>query len=69
MAKGYLDSVLTTGTIVIALDAEARSVSVKPLNSQIKLAHNLQGYVVKELSGTVGVNRIKSSSEGITVQV
>ena len=69
MAKGYLDSVLTTGTLVIPLDAEARSIGMKPLNSQIQLAHNLQGYIVEEFRGAVSVNRIKSPTEGIIVQI
>jgi hypothetical protein len=49
MAKGYLDSVSTAWSLVIALDAEARSIGMKPLNSEIQLAHDLQGNIVEEV--------------------
>jgi hypothetical protein len=69
MAKGYLDSVSTAWTLIISLDAEARSIGMKPLNSEIQLAHNLQSYIVEEFCRTVGINRIKGPAEGIIVQV
>ena len=69
MAEGYLDSVLTAWTLVIALDAEACSVSMKPLNTQIKLAHNLWGYVFEEFRWAIGINCIKISSEDIIFQI